>query len=148
MSALTIQPLATVSDLAAWRRDALAGAVGAGAPERPRRALTRPIAPQPSARPAALRLTMRGRWVLVLALSLLIATVGLMGSRAEADGPPRGLEVESYTVRTGDTLWALAADRAAPGADVRDVVAELQELNELPRAGLTAGEQIILPVRP
>jgi len=62
-----------------------------------------------------------------------------------AAGPAPALEVVGYTVQPGDTLWRIAADAAVPGEDVRDVIVELQELNGLPRAELTAGQRLVLP---
>jgi len=96
---------------------------------------------------APLRLTSRGRWVLMLMITLLLAVVALIGTRATADGPARAVEVESYTVQPGDTLWQLAERVGRSGADVRDVVLELQELNGMSSAGITAGQELVLPAR-
>ena len=48
-------------------------------------------------------------------------------------------------VQPGDTLWAIAAEVAAPGEDVRDVVLMLMRMNELPSGGLAAGQTIVVP---
>lgn len=117
-------------------------------------------APAPSAgavrreRPAAstgeppLRLTARGRRVLVV-LVLLVVGVGLallQADRATADGPSSGaVEVVRHVVQPGETLWDIARQVAGPGEDVRDVVLELVELNQLPSAGLMAGQSIVIP---
>jgi len=53
--------------------------------------------------------------------------------------------VVTHTVAEGETLWAIASGLAAPGEDVRDVVAELVDLNGLAGAQLRAGQQILLP---
>ncbi|RMI08915.1 LysM peptidoglycan-binding domain-containing protein [Cellulomonas triticagri] len=110
-----------------------------------RPAVTRSAAPQAgTSRPAPLRLTRRGRAVVVL-LGLLLAVAGVMGGRAVADGPERALEVVSHPVASGETLWQIASDIAAPGEDVRDVVLALQDLNGMSSASLQAGEVILLP---
>ncbi len=106
-------------------------------------------APRPSAaRPAngQLRLTARGRRVVALLALLLVGLVSLVGGRAFADAPARALEVQTYSVASGDTLWALASSLAKPGEDVRDVVAEIVDLNGLASAELTVGQRLVVPV--
>lgn len=109
-------------------------------PERPRavRSAAVPVAPAP------LRLTRRGRAVLVL-LGLLVVVAGVLGGQAVADGPERAVEVVTHAVQSGETLWQIAAGVTAPGEDVRDVVAELQELNGLADGSLVAGQVLLLP---
>lgn len=95
--------------------------------------------------PAPLRLTRRGRVVVgVLGLALAAGAGGATLS-AHADGPSVGTEVERVVVQPGDTLWAIAAEVAAPGEDVRDVVLMLMRMNELPSGGLAAGQTIVVP---
>ena len=77
--------------------------------------------------------------------SVVAIGTGIVGGQAVAAGPTQALEVVSYTVQPGDTLWQIAADVAVPGEDVRDVIVELQELNALPRAELTAGQHLVVP---
>lgn len=93
---------------------------------------------------APLRLTRRGR-VVVAALALLLAVGGVMGGRAVADSPARATEVRTYSVQSGETMWGIAVDIAAPGEDVRDVVLRLQRLNGLSDGSLTAGQVLLLP---
>jgi LysM repeat protein len=95
-----------------------------------------------------LRLTARGRFVLLLALALLVVGVSLLlGARgAQADGPVPAHEVERHVVATGETLWAIASSIATPDQDVRDVVSQLVQLNGLPSSALTAGQTIVVPV--
>ncbi|NEC92782.1 LysM peptidoglycan-binding domain-containing protein, partial [Streptomyces sp. SID12501] len=93
-----------------------------------------------------LRLTARGR-VVVWGLGLLVAAgAGGVAVSAQADGPRSAMEVERVVVAPGQTLWGIASEVAAPGEDVRDVVLRLQRLNELPSAGLTAGQTLVVPV--
>lgn len=125
-------------------------------------ALDRTIGPRP-ARPGAhgrrtgessgrdaaaggLRLTRRGRVVVVLlALAGCLGGAWLTGT-ASAGEPGRGVEVVRHAVVPGDTMWALARSVAQPGEDVRDVVVELERLNRLPSADLRVGEVVLLPV--
>jgi Tfp pilus assembly protein FimV len=91
-----------------------------------------------------LHLTRRGRMVLLL-LAALIVLGGILGGQAVADGPQQAIEVQTYAVQAGETLWQIAGDVALPGEDVRDVVLRLQELNGLPDASLRAGQVLLLP---
>lgn len=103
-------------------------------------------APRTAAPAAPLRLTARGRLVVWL-LALALATgVGGAALSAQADGPRGATEVQRVVVAPGETLWSLAAQVAAPGEDVRDVVLRLMELNELPAGGLQAGQTVVVPV--
>lgn len=94
------------------------------------------------------RLTRRGRAVVVVGLVLLLLAafslgrVGAVGS-TDAAAPP---QVEVTTVAPGETLWKVAK-RIAPGQDPRPVVDQIIRLNDLPGAGLRAGQQLLLPVR-
>lgn len=106
-----------------------------------------------AARPVGtLRLTARGRVVLLLAaaaLTLLALSVGRAASQAAPAGAGAGAGrpvVEQVTVQPGETLWAIAR-RVAPGSDPRQVTAQLMRLNRLPDPQLRAGQQLLLPTR-
>ncbi|MHB1288285.1 LysM peptidoglycan-binding domain-containing protein [Georgenia sp.] len=95
-----------------------------------------------------LRLTRRGRGVrtavvLVVATALSVGLGVAAGLRVPAGVAPGTAAV---TVEAGDTLWVLAAGAAGVGEDVRDVVAEIAELNALSSHELRAGQQLLVPV--
>jgi LysM repeat protein len=92
-----------------------------------------------------LRLTARGRAVLWILAVVAVALLTLMASRASADAPATAQEVVRHVVQPGETLWQIAESVAAPSQDVRDVVVDLVRLNELPEAGLMAGQVIVVP---
>ncbi len=164
MSAMTIAPAMPGARMARTRR-ATSARPATVRPATARRTAARPTAARPAtarpatarptpARPAApraaaeapLRLTARGRLV-VWGLALALATgVGGAAVSAQADGPRGATEVQRVVVAPGQTLWGLAAEVAAPGEDVRDVVLRLMELNELPAGGLQAGQTVVVPV--
>jgi len=104
--------------------------------------------PRPSAERglASLHLTARGRVVLWFVAVVMIAAAVLVTSRAAADGPVSAQQVERHVVQPGETMWQIASVIAEPGEDVRDVVFDLVRLNELPDAGLMAGQVIVVPV--
>lgn len=92
-----------------------------------------------------LRLTRRGRAVVIGAAVMVAVGLGSVAQHAAADGPPRSVPVDTWTVASGESLWQIAGAVAAPGQDLRVVVAELIELNGLSGAGLQVGQQILVP---
>lgn len=106
-----------------------------------------PTDPPPSAVAPApgLRLTARGRAVVVV-LAAGLALGGVLSAQSAAAGGPHGaVPVSAHVVRSGETVWEIAAAVAAPGQDVRDVVAEIQELNGLRGAEIRAGQRLVVP---
>jgi len=110
--------------------------------------LTRPTTfstgcPRP---PAGIRLTQRGRLLLVALVALLllaVISVGRAGSQA-ATYVENGATLEQTTVQPGETLWSVA-QRIAPGNDPREVVAQIRVSNHLAGSGLQVGQQLLLP---
>jgi hypothetical protein len=101
---------------------------------------------RPAAQPA-LRVTRRGRLTITLAFALVLAAVGVAGgSQALAGSETQPVPVHAVTVLPGDTLWSLAEQGASPGEDVRDVIAEIVELNGLESSAVYAGQQLTVPV--
>jgi hypothetical protein len=89
------------------------------------------------------KLTRRGRLVVILTL-LVVAVVGFSMGRvsSQAAGPARPLP--TVTVAPGETLWQIAR-RAAPHADPRAMVLQLEALNHLHSASVLAGQRLLLP---
>ncbi|PSL04243.1 LysM domain-containing protein [Haloactinopolyspora alba] len=93
------------------------------------------------------RLTRRGRVVLAIAWLVLVAAgvLGVARPWAETSVEPAG---ETVRIGSGDTLWEVAGEYA-PGADPREVVTAIVELNELRSAGdIHAGDRLVLPAVP
>jgi hypothetical protein len=97
-------------------------------------------------RRAPLRLTRRGRLVVVVLALLVMVAGSLVATRAAAEGPSSGIEVQRYVVAPGDTLWEIATGVARPGEDLRDVVQRIEVLNNMTSASVIAGQEILLPV--
>ncbi len=90
---------------------------------------------------AAARTALRIGLASVLAASLMVL---LFVPTADAD---RGAApTVSYVVRSGDTLWELAAAHTPPSGDVRRTVGSIMAANGLDSALITAGEVVEIPV--
>lgn len=107
----------------------------------------------PAVSPAAgpLRLTRRGRLLLVgapimLGGAALLTFIGFFTAPALASGAGGQLtRTQQVSVSTGESLWGLATEYA-PERDPRDVVADIMELNNLDDAVVPAGAQLYVPV--
>ena len=94
---------------------------------------------------AAVRLTLRGRVVLVAALVLvLFASLSSVRIVTQAGVGPVGPTTRTITVHTGQTLWQIA-EQVAPRDDPRDTVDRIRELNALDTAVVQAGQRLIVP---
>jgi LysM domain len=94
------------------------------------------------------RLTRRGRLVLVLVVTLLAVLAGLTlghGSSLAASGAPSShASRHTVIVAPGQTLWALAS-RVAPHQDPRLVVANIEAINHLTSSTVQAGQRLLVP---
>ena len=112
------------------------------------------VAPRPGRRavpgragPVRLRLTRRARR---LAIVLMLAMGVALGSWLEplagggGEDALRLAGVTSVVVEPGDSLWSIAAALESDG-DVRAVVDQIQELNDLAGADLVPGQILKLP---
>lgn len=101
----------------------------------------------PAVGSSRLRLTRRGRVVVLavlVALMLAAFTVGRSGeSRASTDRATRAAQ-GTTTVHAGESLWAVA-HRVNPGHDPRALVQAIRDLNHLSTATVQAGQQLLLP---
>ena len=105
---------------------------------------------RPSAAATRLRLTTRGRRVLLvlaaLPLAIGLAFAALGSGSAYAGGEEVSASFETVTVMPGDTLWSIAED-VAPGTDPREVIEALQQLNLLGGGMLMVGEELAIPTQ-
>ena len=97
-----------------------------------------------------LRLTRRGRVVIAVAAAILMAVVSLIAAGAvqatSRSAPPRVAEqaLARVVVRPGQSLWSVA-ERADPGADTRQVIQQIVELNGLTGDAVVAGQWLWVP---
>lgn len=76
----------------------------------------------------------------VVAVLLAIAVSSVLMTSVQADQP---VAVTSYTVETGDTIWNIAA--TVEGADVRETVATIRDLNGLSGSTIHPGQILSVP---
>lgn len=95
----------------------------------------------------AVRLTRRGRVVLVLAFLALaaIAMVALSGIATATRDSGQPEPVRYVEVGAGDTLYGIAGEVAEPGK-IREMVAHIRSLNSLPSAELQVGQRLAVPL--
>ena len=102
---------------------------------------TRPAAQSP------VRLTRRGRIVVLAALVLLaVATVSTVAVASSASPAGRARPHATMVVGTGDTLWTVATE-VDPQGDPRATIAELRRLNGLTGSTIEVGQELVLPAR-
>ncbi|RPF27901.1 LysM peptidoglycan-binding domain-containing protein [Georgenia muralis] len=106
------------------------------------------VAARPAARRAApLRLTALGRRVAAVAALLVALVLALALGTAAGQAVSSGATAQTvtHTVVPGETLWAVAGSAAGPGQDVRDVVAQIVQLNALATEVLEPGQALLVP---
>jgi hypothetical protein len=109
----------------------------------------------PPHRAAGIRLTRRGRGVLIVTVAVVLLgglwlTAGrgaLAGAKGDKAGSAATTVVrESVVVGRHDTLWEIAA-RTRPGVDPRVTVGRIIDLNSLPGPIVQPGQRLLLPSR-
>ncbi len=95
-----------------------------------------------------LRMTKRGRAVLLTLVSVpLVAATLLLGLNAgAATGTSSSTPLAKVTVVGGETLWGVAK-QIAPNADPRDVIAAIEDVNQLQTADIQPGQQLNIPAQ-
>ncbi|MBP3044143.1 LysM peptidoglycan-binding domain-containing protein [Arthrobacter jiangjiafuii] len=105
----------------------------------------------PASPAAPLRLTRRGRLVLIglpamLTAAAALTMLGFFTAPAMAsNGGPDVTRTVQVSVGPGESLWGLAQEYA-PDRDPRAVVADMIELNNLSDDRIPAGVQLFIPV--
>jgi len=107
----------------------------------------------PATRPArssarsTVRLTRRGRVVVVVAALLVAFAIGVFVTAAgsvatQEPGTPEPTRI--VQVHSGDTLWGIASELASDG-DVRAMMERIERLNALDSAVLQSGQRLVVP---
>ncbi|MER2135277.1 MAG: LysM peptidoglycan-binding domain-containing protein [Arthrobacter sp.] len=122
-----------------------------GRPDAEQSAAARPAAERRPAPAGPLKLTRRGRLLLIgapvlLGGAALLTFIGFFTAPALASsGSPEVTRTQQVSVGAGDSLWSLAG-QYAPERDPRAVVADIMELNNLADDVVPAGVQLYIPV--
>lgn len=83
----------------------------------------------------------RRRFAVALCFTAVCALAWTAAARADT---PR-IAGPTVVVQPGDTVWTLGQQYAASGTDLRRWTAEVEQINHLDGAGLTAGQSLRLP---
>jgi hypothetical protein len=92
-----------------------------------------------------LRLTRRGRVVVLVFFLMLASGVVTLAATASRAADPPGV-TPTVVVRQGDTLWSVA-ERHRPRANRVAVIEEIRRLNGLDDYTVYAGQELALPHR-
>jgi len=97
----------------------------------------------------AFRLSFESAAFVISALVLVVAGLAF----AIPQGPCQALRSESasailVTVQPGDTIWGIARRISGDNADLRSIVDEITELNNLDSAVIRPGQGILVPAQP
>lgn len=79
----------------------------------------------------------------LLVLAVAVTAVFLLLTSADADQPRPA--ATAHVVESGETLWELASTVADDGSDLRGIVRDIQELNQLDGATIHPGQRLQLP---
>ncbi len=117
---------------------------------RPRPARVRPARGRQAAPAIGMRLTARGRVVLLVASATFLFLAIVLSGRLTADAgtaAASGPVTRVVVVQAGESLWQIAQE-IAPLADPRETVTLLRELNGLQSGTVAAGQAIVVPSAP
>jgi hypothetical protein len=82
-------------------------------------------------------------------LLLLVAALAFLAGFAFAEKPVRAAEPPTYAeveIRAGDTLWRIAAAYIGEGQDIRRLIYDICQINDISAGELRAGDMIRVPV--
>ena len=90
------------------------------------------------------RLTRRGRLVILAAALVVAFAIGVFVTAAGSVATQEPQATEIVQVGSGETLWAIAADLAEDG-EVRAMMEQIEKLNALDTTVLQAGQRLVVP---
>ncbi|WP_370290621.1 LysM peptidoglycan-binding domain-containing protein [Nocardioides sp.] len=96
------------------------------------------------------RLTRRGRLVVLVLACAVVAAIAVMvaAGSAATDSTGGAARVDVVTVAPGDTLWGIAGDVAADlDIDLREAVQRVEQLNVIDGGVVYAGQELRVPTR-
>lgn len=105
----------------------------------------RPVAPTVPER-SAVRLTRRGRLVVLALVSLVALALIVVGAASVSAATSSGAPATTSTVvvQPGQTLWEVA-EQVAPDRDPREVIKRISDLNALSSSVVAPGQALSIP---
>ncbi len=92
-------------------------------------------------------MTVRSNALLRVVVLLTVAVCALFLLLAgQVDAGDDVALTQEHTVRSGETLWKIAGDHTADGADVRDTVEDIKAMNSLDGSKIFPGDRLIIPL--
>ncbi|HLV89672.1 MAG: LysM peptidoglycan-binding domain-containing protein [Acidimicrobiales bacterium] len=79
----------------------------------------------------------------LLLVAVVAAFLLIGGAGADAGTPP--VPPVEHVVRSGDTLWAIAAEHTAPGGDVRVTIDAIMRTTGMANSSLRPGQVLLIP---
>jgi LysM repeat protein len=80
--------------------------------------------------------------IAIAGLSLVVTLPALSATQLHAAKP---VTYTTVTVKSGDTLWQIAAARTSADGDVQSMIDEIVAVNHLGTAGLNPGQHLRIP---
>jgi nucleoid-associated protein YgaU len=87
--------------------------------------------------------SVRLRALFIISITVVVVLL-LLSSAGNAAGEIT--DTYDYRVKSGDTLWEIAAEHGPEGVDRRRIIAVIERINDLGPSGLQAGQIIEIPV--
>ena len=87
--------------------------------------------------------SVRLRALIIISITVAVVLL-LLASAGNATGEVT--DTYDYRVKSGDTLWEIAAEQGPDGVDRRRIVAVIEKINGLTTSDLQAGQVIEIPV--
>ena len=81
-------------------------------------------------------------FIIILAMAIVASVAFITGSTASGESIPQYYTVE---VQAGDTLWDIAERYCDKGTDIREVIYEIREANNLSPEDIEPGDSIKIP---
>lgn len=76
----------------------------------------------------------------------VLLTLVLLFTWASAKAATTSAPMQVMQVQPGDTLWSIARQAGGQQQDVRQVIQEIREMNELGEALIQPGQKLLVPV--
>lgn len=84
-----------------------------------------------------------GRFILAISLTIILV-FSFSSKDASCNSDTKYIKI---TVYPGDTLWKIAAQNNASKIDIRKLIYEIREINNLESANIFPGQELVVPVK-